>query len=194
MKQRHVGLALAAACAIASCGPREGTALPHAAMARAAAAPPHCPGQKMREQFAQIKVKLQTQSGSLCIPEFHGFGGTMQVPGVEQSVPARAPIQHEKHLRRAIARVGNGDLLFEPSLHRRNALQYEAKVDRRPDLRKDIARPNLQRLRHRCGRASHPDAPAMLRGGNSRSVRRYPSRDRSAFQRYDDHRRRIWCH
>ena len=86
MKQRYVGLALAASCAIAGCGPREGTALPPAAMARAAAAPPHCQDQKMRENFAQIKVKLQTQAGSLCIPEFHGFGGTMEVPGVEQSV------------------------------------------------------------------------------------------------------------
>lgn len=111
MKKRHVGLALAAACAIASCGPREGTALPPVAMARAAAAPPHCQGQKMREQFAQIKVKLQTQSGSLCIPEFHGFGGTMKVPGVEQSV-------------QLVLRSSTKNIYDEPSLGSGTAIFY----------------------------------------------------------------------
>ena len=31
-------------------------------------------------------MKLKTKAGSFCVPEFHGFGGTIEYPGVERSV------------------------------------------------------------------------------------------------------------
>jgi hypothetical protein len=85
VKKLHVGLAVAA-CAIVSCGQRDGAALPSATTARAATAPPQCKDQRTREKYAQIKVMLKTRGGSFCIPAFHGFGGTMEYPGVERSV------------------------------------------------------------------------------------------------------------
>lgn len=86
MKKLPVGVALAAACALAGCGQRDGAALPPATTARAAAVPPQCKDQRTREKYAQIKVKLKARGASFCIPEFAGFGGTMQYPGVERSV------------------------------------------------------------------------------------------------------------
>ena len=128
-------------------------------------------------------------------PGVWGLRGNDRVPGRQTTRDARASLQHGEHLRRAAARVvGIADLLLEPSLPRRNALPFEAKVGRWPDLCNDSGRPNLQRLRHRRGRASRLDVSAMLCRRNSRSVRRYPSRDRSAFQRYDDHRCRVRRH
>ncbi len=53
---------------------------------RAETAPPQCKNQRTRAKYAQIKVKLKTKAGSFCVPEFHGFGGTMDYPGVERSV------------------------------------------------------------------------------------------------------------
>jgi hypothetical protein len=86
MKKPYVGLALVAACAMASCGQRDGAALPPATTARAATAPPPCKDQRTKAKYAQIKVKLKTRSDSFCVPEFGGFGGTIEYPGVKRSV------------------------------------------------------------------------------------------------------------
>ena len=86
MKQRYVGLALVAACAMAGCGQRDSAALPPATTARAATAPPQCQDQRTRPKYAQIKVKLKTRGDSFCVPEFGGFGGTIEYPGVKLSL------------------------------------------------------------------------------------------------------------
>jgi hypothetical protein len=87
MKRRYAGLALAAACAMTGCGQRDGTALPAATTAHAATtAPPQCKDQRTKAKYAQIKVRLNTRGGSFCIPEFGGFGGTMQYPGDHPAV------------------------------------------------------------------------------------------------------------
>ena len=87
MKKRYVVLALAAACAMTGCGQRDGTALPPATTAQAATtAPPQCTHQRTKAKYAQIKVRLSSRGGSFCIPEFGGFGGTMQYPGAHPSV------------------------------------------------------------------------------------------------------------
>jgi hypothetical protein len=54
--------------------------------ARALTGPPTCKGQRTTKKFGNISVKLKTKGGSFCIPEFGGFGGSMQYPGVERSV------------------------------------------------------------------------------------------------------------
>ena len=57
-----------------------------ATAARALTGPPTCKGQRTTKKFGSISVKLKTKGGSFCIPEFGGFGGSMQYPGVERSV------------------------------------------------------------------------------------------------------------
>jgi predicted small lipoprotein YifL len=103
MKGLRVGLALAAACAIGGCGQRYSAALPPATTVRVASAPPQCNDQRTRPKYAQIKVTLKTRSGSFCVPEFHGFGGTIEYPGVERSV-------------KLVLRSSTKDIYDEPSL------------------------------------------------------------------------------
>ncbi|MFY9737472.1 MAG: hypothetical protein WAK11_00325 [Candidatus Cybelea sp.] len=86
MKKLYVGLALAAACAMTSCGQRDGAALSAATTSRAATTPPQCAHQRTKENYAQIDARLKNRAGSFCIPAFGGFGGTMQYPGVKRPV------------------------------------------------------------------------------------------------------------
>jgi hypothetical protein len=126
MKQLYVGLALAASCAMASCGQRYGAALPPAATAQAAVAPPQCKDQRTRPKYAQTRVKLKTRGGSFCIPEFHGFGGTMQYPGVGRSVELvlRSSTQdiYDEPL------LGSGTPIFYLNLHFLAGTQFHTKV------------------------------------------------------------------
>lgn len=86
MRALRAGAALVAALAVAGCGQLYGAAPAPSPPARPAATPPQCKGQRTRARYAQIKTTLKTKAGSFCIPEFHGFGGSMQYPGVERSV------------------------------------------------------------------------------------------------------------
>jgi hypothetical protein len=103
MKKGYVGLALAAACAIAGCGQRDSATLRPATTARAAAAPPQCKDQRTKENYAQIRVVLRTRAGSFCIPEFDDFGGTMEYPGVDRSV-------------KLVVRSSTENIYYEPPL------------------------------------------------------------------------------
>jgi hypothetical protein len=86
MNGSRIGFTLAAAFALAGCGQPYAVAPPPATAAQPQTAPPQCNGQRNKAQYAQKRVKLKTKAGSFCIPVFHGFGGTMDYPGVEQSV------------------------------------------------------------------------------------------------------------
>jgi hypothetical protein len=48
--------------------------------------PPPCKGQKTTKNYASLTVKLSTQGGSLCIPAFGGFGGSVKYPSANPSV------------------------------------------------------------------------------------------------------------
>ena len=52
--------------------------------------PPACKGQRTTKNYGSITVMLKTKSGSLCIPAFGGFGGSMEYPGVDRSVKLTA--------------------------------------------------------------------------------------------------------
>ncbi len=83
-------LAAFAALAVA-CAHGGGTVLPPGALAPQTIAlpdarPPKCKGQQDTKQYASLTVALSTKGGSLCIPEFHGFGGTVKYPGASPSV------------------------------------------------------------------------------------------------------------
>jgi hypothetical protein len=85
-KTELFALCAAAATAIIACSQVNGSApLPAAYVARMAA-PPQCERQRTARKYAQLKVRLRKRAGSFCIPEFRGFGGTMQYPGVERPV------------------------------------------------------------------------------------------------------------
>ena len=49
-------------------------------------APPKCKGQKNTKSYASLTVTLSTAGGSFCIPEYGGFGGTIQYPPANPSV------------------------------------------------------------------------------------------------------------
>jgi hypothetical protein len=48
--------------------------------------PPKCKGQQDTKQYAELTETLSTSGGSLCIPEFGGFGGKVGYPAVDPSV------------------------------------------------------------------------------------------------------------
>jgi hypothetical protein len=86
-----------ALCAISTavlvaCAAHTGTALPPSSLGASAgfalpdAGPPACKGQKTTKKYASLSVTLSTKGGSLCIPEFDGFGGTVAYPGANPSV------------------------------------------------------------------------------------------------------------
>lgn len=48
--------------------------------------PPMCKGQQNAKDHATVTETLRTKGGSLCIPEFGGFGGKVRYPGASPSV------------------------------------------------------------------------------------------------------------
>jgi hypothetical protein len=93
----RIQYALAAAAVLAGCAQAgsnvaappgtTASALQRAPAARAAAGnPPRCQGQRSRKRYAQTVTKLKRDGGSICIGEFHGFGGTLEYPTVDRSI------------------------------------------------------------------------------------------------------------
>jgi hypothetical protein len=87
MKVRSAAGALTALFVLAACG-QLGTGNPSrvAAAARPEMKPPQCKDQRTARRYAQIKVTLGAKGALVCIPEFGGYGGSMEYPGVDKSV------------------------------------------------------------------------------------------------------------
>ena len=49
------------------------------------AAPPACKGQKTTKTSATANETLSNKGGSLCIPSFHGLGGSLEYPAAKPS-------------------------------------------------------------------------------------------------------------
>jgi len=74
---------------VAACGgsaTASGTVSALARAVRVQSGPPACTGQRSTKKYGNITEKLQTAGGSLCIPAFAGFGGSIEYPGVERRV------------------------------------------------------------------------------------------------------------
>jgi hypothetical protein len=56
------------------------------ANARPDLTPPSCKGQTSTKEYASDTTKLSTKGGSLCVPAFGGFGGTIKYPTASESV------------------------------------------------------------------------------------------------------------
>jgi hypothetical protein len=65
--------------------PSLGSDVPHRA-AQPDLTPPQCKGQMNAKDYASLTVRLSTKGGSFCIPEFGGFGGTVNYPSANPSV------------------------------------------------------------------------------------------------------------
>ena len=108
-------LALAAAVSGTACGQVNTAASLPATSALYESAPPRCQGQRKTRQYAQLKVRLTKQGGSFCVPEFGGFGGAMQYPGVERAVRLvlRSSIENIYN----VQLLGAGTPIFYLNLH-----------------------------------------------------------------------------
>jgi hypothetical protein len=91
---RFVGLVTllaVAAVAIPGCGRMNaGTPVPAGVALTAQIAPPGstpspCKGQHTTKKYAQLKVTLKKHEAAFCVPEFQGYGGSIQYPAVERS-------------------------------------------------------------------------------------------------------------
>ncbi|MGC9991730.1 MAG: hypothetical protein ABSD52_04920 [Candidatus Cybelea sp.] len=86
MNRSRFAFIFASALTLAGCGQFVGSTPPPVATVRSETAPPQCKNQHTRPKYAQIRLKLKTRANSFCVPEFHGFGGTIEYPGVERRV------------------------------------------------------------------------------------------------------------
>ena len=84
-------------------GSAERIALPNATV-------PKCKGQKDTKQYASLTVTLSTQGGSFCIPEFGGFGGSVEYPSVDPSVKLTEKSSTTDYAK--LPQLGSGTAIF----------------------------------------------------------------------------------
>lgn len=75
-----------AAAVLGACAQHGGGILPATPLAVFDAGPPACKGQKNTKNYASLTVKLSTKGGTLCIPAYGGFGGSIKYPSANPSV------------------------------------------------------------------------------------------------------------
>src|SRR5579863_4154385 len=85
----YVAAAISAAL-LTGCG-LHGTMVPPAGSSSVAVSLPYaklhdCKGQQNSQYYATLTVTLLTKGGSVCIPTFGGFGGSVRYPGASPSV------------------------------------------------------------------------------------------------------------
>lgn len=80
-------LAIVAVLAFPACA-QHGALLPASSQAVAlpGLTPPDCKVQKTTKNYASATVRISTKGGSLCVPAFGGFGGTIKYPTASESV------------------------------------------------------------------------------------------------------------
>jgi predicted small lipoprotein YifL len=87
----RISLALAAVALLAACAQQGGAMFPSTSVAPQSfalpdATPPKCKDQKDFKDYASLTVTLSTAGGAACIPEFDGFGGSVEYPGADPSI------------------------------------------------------------------------------------------------------------
>jgi hypothetical protein len=108
------GLVAALALGVAACA-HTGAVVPSApaglqTLALPDANPPACKGQKHTKDYASLTETLSTQGGSLCIPEFGGFGGTVKYPAANPSVQLTLVSSTKNYNNEP--KLGNGTAIF----------------------------------------------------------------------------------
>ncbi len=87
--------------------------------------PPRCDGQKMTKKYAQLKVTLKTRESDFCIPEFHGYGGTLQYPAVDR--PVKLVLRSATTNVYDDPQLGSGTAMFYLNLHFLAGTSFKAK-------------------------------------------------------------------
>jgi hypothetical protein len=85
----QVTFALACAALLAACAMHGGSTVPStpgSSIIAPEAKLRDCKGQQNAKQYATLTVTLLMQGGSVCIPTFGGYGGSVKYPGVNPSV------------------------------------------------------------------------------------------------------------
>jgi hypothetical protein len=87
--RRYISRVCAALVLLAGCdGSRtatNGATLAPDAVRPAATSVPSCVGQRTTSKYGELTARLKRTGGSLCIPAYGGFGGSMQYPRVDRS-------------------------------------------------------------------------------------------------------------
>jgi hypothetical protein len=88
--------------------------------------PPSCRGQKSTKNYSSLTVTLSTRGGSLCIPEYGGFGGSVKYPGANPSVKLQliSSTTNYDHL----PELGQGTAIFYLQLALSGATQFGSHV------------------------------------------------------------------
>lgn len=123
--------AIAIATSLAACAQHGAVPLPATASISPAAIlpqadPPRCNGQKSTHKYASLTVKLSGNGGSVCIPEFGGFGGHVKYPSASPSVKLKliSSTKNYNHLRE----LGNGKAMFYLQIALSEAVSFGTKV------------------------------------------------------------------
>jgi hypothetical protein len=88
--------------------------------------PPPCKGQKTTKNYSSLTVTLSTRGGSLCIPEYGGFGGSVRYPDANPSVKLQliSSTKNYNHL----PELGQGTAIFYLQLALSGATQFASHV------------------------------------------------------------------
>ncbi|HEY2553926.1 MAG TPA: hypothetical protein VGI15_01645 [Candidatus Cybelea sp.] len=122
---------VAALIALAACAQHASTVLPAGALNPAAiahdAVPPDCKGQKTTKEYASVTQLLSTKGGSLCVPAFGGFGGTIKYPPANPSVKLEltSSTTNYDHM----PNLGNGTPIFYMQLALQGGTSFGGNVD-----------------------------------------------------------------
>jgi hypothetical protein len=84
--RRFAGSAFAAAFLLAAFGEAGARTPMQRKVIPASGGPTPCVGQRTKPTYASGSQRLRVNGGSFCIPEFGGFGGTLQYPTLDRSV------------------------------------------------------------------------------------------------------------
>ena len=127
----RVWSALVALVALAACAQHGATPLPAAALNPAAiapdAVPPDCKGQKTTKDYASVMETLSTAGGSLCVPAFGEFGGTIDYPPANPSVALDLTSSTTNYDR--MPNLGTGTPIFYMQLAIQGATSFGSNVD-----------------------------------------------------------------
>lgn len=124
-RNRYVVLA---ACAQRGVVPFSATASLSPAAILRQAHPPKCNGQKSTHKYASLTEKLSGNGGSVCIPEFAGFGGHVKYPSANANPPVKLKLISSTANYNHLPELGNGTAIFYLQIALSEAVSFGTKV------------------------------------------------------------------
>jgi hypothetical protein len=127
LTRRFAGIAamLLAGCASAQTA-TSGAVPVQSSFVRTATGPPVCKGQRTAKNYASLPEKLKTNGGSVCVPAFGGFGGSIEYPGLERSVKLTIRTSTQNIYNEP--QLGNGTSIVYLNLHFHASTRFRSRV------------------------------------------------------------------